>query len=842
MRENAIYLTTPLKIRGTTAKIYSIFSDTQNIFRKILQEYSCTVIDSTDKQGRATYYFIVGTTDYVKDIYDTIPGPDNNIFVITQSDTSISTLLKHIKTTHTRVALVDTFVLSERAIKEIFAYFFVSDSQVQHFSAGTHKQRVSNPQFDRGDDTNSAPGKPKISQNLREEGRDEKRISELIRSTYKKDSRLQKIFGRKHMFTRRHFFVQIIFLFLSPLLFYAISMYISLSTGLSCLLLASQGNALASRASCLISKTSFNTAKGIYIVATPLSYLPFVNTIYKNQQHSLSMLRLIFTVYDECVRVMTRLTRDDNIITRHSTSLIPIPAPDAMGSIADSVSVIQTNAGLLRAEFMFVNSNHIFPLVPPLYKNALLVEARLNTFYDYIHKGSVFLRAYPSLLGLRESSPYVVFFQNSSEIRPTGGFLGSLGFLTATDGYISDLVIRDVYDLDGQLKGHIDPPDPIRLMLGNEHWYLRDSNWEYEIPVAAKQMLWFIEKETGQNLQGAIFINSHTLESFLRIIGPVNLPDYNVVVNAQNVIDVVSTRVQSDFFPGSTQKRDILSSLFHAMLEKIQSSDAKTLFALIKTALDLFKTRDIAIYSTNDSLQSLLASAGWTGDVVLGEDCARVQNCVSLFTYPVEANLGVNKVNPYILREDESTVSISEDGEIRQTIQLSYTNTAKDVPTTGGAYKTYLRIVLPKDALITDVSIDSESVPKMRSSFVESPSSLTLPYYEPLLDEARGNTVVGIGFLVPPESKKTLVVHVQYPRVFAFHNEGALAFSYLRQPGFSGVTWRGIVNYPSSWQALFASKHTGQNPPPGAIIAKPGQIQYNNNLSHDNDFVITFIK
>ena len=64
------------------------------------------------------------------------------------------------------------------------------------------------------------------------------------------------------------------------------------------------------------------------------------------------------------------------------------------------------------------------------------------------------------------------------ELRPTGGVYRQSCSGNLADGRLADFSVEDVYTADGQLKGHVDPPPPISLLLGQEHWYLRDSNWD----------------------------------------------------------------------------------------------------------------------------------------------------------------------------------------------------------------------------------------------------------------------------------------------------------------------------------------------------------------------------
>src|SRR3989338_4365332 len=87
-----------------------------------------------------------------------------------------------------------------------------------------------------------------------------------------------------------------------------------------------------------------------------------------------------------------------------------------------------------------------------------------ETVLSYLSSISYSLDAVDSLLPVASAfskntgkKTYLVLFQNNLEIRPTGGFIGSYGLLTIEDGHVSDFRIFDVYQADGQLKGHVEP-------------------------------------------------------------------------------------------------------------------------------------------------------------------------------------------------------------------------------------------------------------------------------------------------------------------------------------------------------------------------------------------------
>ena len=99
---------------------------------------------------------------------------------------------------------------------------------------------------------------------------------------------------------------------------------------------------------------------------------------------------------------------------------------------------------------------------------------KIREIVDLAVKGIEILPEFLGTDGKRRE--YLVLLQNEAELRPGGGFIGSLGFLSFEGGYLLNFEVKDVYEADGQLKGHVEPPEEIKTYLGEAGWYLRDAN------------------------------------------------------------------------------------------------------------------------------------------------------------------------------------------------------------------------------------------------------------------------------------------------------------------------------------------------------------------------------
>ncbi|MCQ3944892.1 MAG: hypothetical protein DPW11_03905 [bacterium] len=240
-------------------------------------------------------------------------------------------------------------------------------------------------------------------------------------------------------------------------------------------------------------------------------------------------------------------------------------------------------------------------LLPTLKKNTLLGKGVFSIL--------------PDLIGLNDRAKYLVLFQNNMELRATGGFIGSYGILSFEKGKLYDFQVYDVYTADGALKGHVEPPVPIKNILGEANWYLRDSNFDPDFPTSARRAEWFLKKSMNQDVIGTISINLETLKLLLNSVGPLELSDYNETITEGNLAERAQFHAEVNFFPGSTAKKEFLSSVADALFAKLKTADAKSLLSVSSALLASLESSDTQLSVTNASSERILQTLGWNGAV-----------------------------------------------------------------------------------------------------------------------------------------------------------------------------------------------------------------------------------
>lgn len=306
------------------------------------------------------------------------------------------------------------------------------------------------------------------------------------------------------------------------------------------------------------------------------------------------------------------------------------------------------------------------------------------------------------LLGMEKPMKYLILFQNNMELRPTGGFIGSFAMISFDKGRLSEIVVNDVYSADGQLKGHVDPPEPIRIHLGEGGWYMRDANWDPSFPDSAKKIEWFLDKEINTVVDGVISIDLHFVQSLLRITGPIRLSDYDKTIDSNNLYINTQEEVESDFFPGSIKKASFITALSKQLMLEIESISSDKYFGLIKEIYESLETKHVQIYLHDLNAQSSVEKLGYSGSVNINTDCG--PRCFNDSFALVDANLGVNKSNIFINRNIETNIEVSKN-TIDHELLVTYTNAANSAIGNSGVYKSYTRLLLPIESNIYGVRV-----------------------------------------------------------------------------------------------------------------------------------------
>ncbi len=423
---------------------------------------------------------------------------------------------------------------------------------------------------------------------------------------------------------------------------------------------------------------------------------------------------------------------------------------------------------------------------------------KLKQWRPLLLSAATIAKRLPLLLGEEGVKTYLVLFQNNMELRPTGGFIGSFGLVTFDKGKLIDVEVFDVYSADGQLKGHVEPPAPIKTYLGEANWFLRDANWDPDFPTSAARIEWFLDKEIDRAVDGVIGVDLEMVKQILAATGPVSLTDFGVEINEKNIYERVQYEAEENFFPGSRKKANFLTALSQTMLDRLIHSEEEKYVRLARVFLENLKARHVQLFFHDQETARALGKAGWSGAVEIAE-CSG--NCGVSWLAMSEANVGVNKVNYFVDRQMSLSVKVA-DQKVINTLVIEYQNDAPSALGIGARYKNYLRLLLPLEAQVQEVLVGTEKV-------------------DPETEKINGRLEAGTLVEIPSNAKTRVTFVWESPVNLDFANPGYYQISWQKQAG--------TVADPVTVALIL---------PPG--VEASGPASYNTNLLTDFNHMVSW--
>lgn len=298
-------------------------------------------------------------------------------------------------------------------------------------------------------------------------------------------------------------------------------------------------------------------------------------------------------------------------------------------------------------------------------------------------------------IGADKKQVYLLAFQNPSELRATGGFVGSYGIIEIDRGVIVKIFVDDVFNIDGQLVDKIIPPKPVQRV--STAWSTHDSNWFFDFVESAKKMALFYERAGGQTPDAVLAINSNVLKTILKIVGPVDMPEYGVIIEADNFEEIVQYKVEEDFDKGLNRPKQILTDLTLKIISKMKDIKKEEMPNLFSAFSELFAKKDIMVFSKDGDIQEILDGFGVSGRVVETEGD---------YLAVVHSNLGGYKTDKMIDEKISFLSDISENGSIINTVKIirAHKGGKSGYEWYNKVNTDYLRVYVPKGSILLSAS------------------------------------------------------------------------------------------------------------------------------------------
>ncbi len=345
----------------------------------------------------------------------------------------------------------------------------------------------------------------------------------------------------------------------------------------------------------------------------------------------------------------------------------------------------------------------------------------------------------PQLLGVGKPATYLVEVLDSSELRPTGGFIGNFGALTLNNGRLDQgFHISDVTLIDSSVKFNNAPhkqfiPIPSKYSWLNavfvdpngNSWSLRDSNLDPNYPTAAQYALDLYPRllpnaqknlaaqhstlklydpaKSGQ-FAGVITLSLGIFEQALKITGPLAVPEFHQTVTSSNFVSLIHSYALGSKATGPDNKacgvtscaKTFTSAVVSAFMTKVKSNLPLYVGSMGKLLYDSLKTKDLEVYLTEAPAQKALHDMNLSAEVAAPKTGDTV--------FEVDANVGANKDNYFLKYKMADNIVIDQSGTATHHLAWSYQwpnnpATLKETFAAGGPdYQSYSRVFTPPNA------------------------------------------------------------------------------------------------------------------------------------------------
>lgn len=295
------------------------------------------------------------------------------------------------------------------------------------------------------------------------------------------------------------------------------------------------------------------------------------------------------------------------------------------------------------------------------------VDGLAQTYDDLADYHRVLL-ASPDLLtaalGLNETQSYLILAQNNDELRPSGGYLSTYGWMTVRNGRITR------YDYQATTTASPNPPpNSLASQVQIPEWWIQyqeplyaawDSSWYVDFPSTARMAAWYYDNGGNPNspVDGVIGMDLVAFEYVLQELGNVYVPGYDVTVSGANFRETVYT-----IRAAGEGHKQFVAAVYRQILSDWLRVDQEKSIGIRGALLKALLEKHIMLYFLDDALNDAVRVLDWQGAQKPAQDTD--------YLLVADANLG-NKANRSVKRQFTYDVTIEDDGSLSGSLAIAY--------------------------------------------------------------------------------------------------------------------------------------------------------------------------
>ena len=322
----------------------------------------------------------------------------------------------------------------------------------------------------------------------------------------------------------------------------------------------------------------------------------------------------------------------------------------------------------------------------------IIVEKNIDELADLADKLYI-------ALGFNSDKRYLIVFQNNTEMRASGGFIGSYALVDFSNGQIKNIEVPGggSYDTEWGMVKKIVAPEALSIV--NPRWYFWDANWWPDWPTSARKLEWFYEQSERRTVDGVISLTPTAFEKILSVIGPIDMQEkYGLTFTAENFWELTQSLVEqkpaysTSTVATSTALKNEPKKIIGDLLEKIRQElpsklNQQTSLALLQAIEAGMEEKHILAYFNEGELEQKAVEYNVDGGI---------KNTNWDYLMVVDSNVAGGKSDKSIKEEISHTAEIQSDGTVVDTVMIKRTHlAAKNQEFIGVRNNDWLRVYVP---------------------------------------------------------------------------------------------------------------------------------------------------
>ncbi len=294
---------------------------------------------------------------------------------------------------------------------------------------------------------------------------------------------------------------------------------------------------------------------------------------------------------------------------------------------------------------------------------------------------------------------------------------------------------------------------------------MRDAAWFADFPASARKVMEFYKLDGGPEVDGVLTITPDVIVKIFEIIGPIEMPEYGLTLDADNFLAAIQNEVEYE--ADRAAPKQILSDLQPRFFERLAQQDKDRWLEIFKTISEAAVQKHILAYFKNSDLEKIAIKNDLSGEI---------KQDPGDYLQVVFANVKGSKTDYVTDNSMNLETEIASDGALKHTLKINRIHNGGD--SKYGFYNrdnsAYVNVYVPKGSILE--GIQGQSITDFKPlisykdfGFKKDPDlelvegSAMRPFAGVDVFEESDKTVFGFWLITKPKQTKSVTLKYRTP-------------------------------------------------------------------------------